>query len=298
MLEVRKQLPQLAPLIAFEAAARSGSFARAAKELNVTPSAVSQQIRALETQLGIALFERGHRSVRLTGRGKQFQNSVSIALTHLVNAATEVRASDDLARLQIATDTSIAALWLMPRLARFEALHPGVSVHVNVTDVQEDLLKSDFQIAIVHGDGKWRGCDSDKLFEEEVFPVCAPGYLDGHGGSIELADLPNCTLLDLEYEHWHWMNWAIWLTEMDLPLPQGSRKLRTNNYGLVIEAARRGAGVALGWQHFLDDDLASGALVRPVRGSAKTRYAYHIVWPFNEDLSPGAAAFRDVLLDQ
>ncbi|MGI9406066.1 MAG: LysR substrate-binding domain-containing protein [Hyphomicrobiaceae bacterium] len=298
MLEVRKRLPTLDPLIAFEAAARHSSFALAAKELNVTASAVSQQIRALETQLGVALFDRGHRSVHLTGRGKEFQNSVSVALMHLMNAANEVRAGEETDRLEIATDTSLAAQWLMPRLARFEALHPEVSLRINVTDVQADLLNSDFQIAVVHGEGTWRGYDSEMLFEEEVFPVCAPDYLESSNGKFTPETLVRSELLDLEYEHWHWMNWAIWLTEMKLPLPDAPRKLRVNSYPLVIDAAKRGAGIALGWRYLIDNALADGSLVRPVEGSLRTRYAYHIVWPFNEKQSPTAASFKDWLITE
>ena len=297
-LEVRKSLPQLDPLIAFEAAARHASFARAARELNVTASAISQQIRSLESQLGVALFERGHRSVQLTGRGRDFQNSVSLALMHLMNAASEARASDTGSHLELATDTSIAATWLMPRLERFAALEPGVSLKLTVTDTQSELLNSPFQVAVMHGDGRWRGFDHERLFEEEVFPVCAPQYLATWHGALCDRDLPKAALLDLEYEHWRWMNWAIWLTEMGLPLPETPRKLRSNNYPVILEAARRGLGMALGWRHLVDDELEAGTLVRPVTRSVTTRYAYYVVWPFNEELSPIARRFRDWLLGE
>ena len=298
MQELRKQLPTLDPLVAFEAAARHASFALAAKELNVTGSAVSQQIRTLESQLGVSLFERRHRSVHLTDRGKEFQNSVSVALMHLVNATNQVRTNDGAEQLQIATDTSIAALWLAPRLPRFEAMFPDVSARIHVTDVHTDLLNSDFQIAIVHGDGNWRGYESQPLFHEEVFPVCAPTYLDRWQGSFDTSSLSQSNLLDLEYEHWHWMNWAIWLTEMNLPLPDRPRKMRINNYPLIIDAAKRGAGIALGWRHLIDDDITNGSLVRPVEGSVKTHYAYHIAWPFNDTISPVAERFKEWLIKE
>jgi len=291
MLNIRKRLPTLDPLIAFEAAARYSSFALAAKELNVTPSAVSQQIRSLESHLDAMLFERGHRSVQLTERGLEFQKSVSVALMHLLNAANDVRTSNTDERLEIATDTSIATLWLMPRLASFQALHPGVAVRITATDVQTELLESDFQIAIVHGEGVWRGYEAELLFDEEVFPVCSPDYIGSSGGRLSDGTLPEARLLDLEYEQWHWMNWAIWLTESQLPLPTRPRALTFNNYPLVIEAARRGHGVALGWRHLIDADLERGTLVRPTETAVRTRNAYHIVWPFNATLSPAAEAF-------
>lgn len=296
MQNFSKQLPPLEPLVAFEAAARLGSFALAATELNITPSAISQRIRVLEQRLNAQLFVRGHRSVELTEKGRHFQNSVAVALMHLTNAAAEIRTDDSAEHLEIATDTSISAMWLMPRLERFEALFPGVSLRLTVTDVQSELLGSRFQLALAHGEGDWRGQVATKLFDEEVFPVCSPDYLRRLGGELSAATLPECDLLDLEFEQWHWMNWAIWLTEMDLPLPTSARRISCNNYPLLIDAARRGAGVGLGWRCLVDEDLASGALVAPLDATVKTRFAYYLLRPFNDALTPVAARFRDWIM--
>ena len=293
MQHIRKKLPHLDPLIAFEAAARLSSFALAARELNVTAPAVSQQIRSLETSLGVSLFQRGHRSVQLTDRGRLFQNSVSIALTHLANAADEVRIDENFQQLQIVTDTSIASMWLVPGLQRFESCHPECTARLITTDVQAELLNSDFQIAIVHGQGNWVGYDSVLLFEEEVFPVCTPGYLDRFPTGLKFEDIPLTDLLDLEYEQWHWMNWAIWLTETGLRLPDTPRKMKMNNYPLIIDAACNGAGLALGWKHLVDDHLANGTLVRPFSETVKTQNGYYMIWPFNTEMAPIAAAFHD-----
>ena len=296
MQDVRKKLPHLDPLIAFEAAARLSSFALAARDLNVTAPAVSQQIRSLETGLGVSLFQRGHRSVQLTDRGRLFQNSVSIALTHLANAADEVRIDDNFQQLEIVTDTSIASMWLVPALYRFEARHPECTIRLTTTDVQADLLSSNFQVAIVHGQGNWIGYDSALLFEEEVFPVCAPGYLDRFSSGLKLDELPFADLLDLEYEQWHWMNWAIWLTEIGLPLPDTRRRMKLNNYPLVIDAARNGSGLALGWKHLVGDHLATGTLVQPFAETVKTQNGYYMIWPFNTEMALIAAAFQDWIM--
>ncbi len=293
MLHIRRKLPSLDPLIAFEAAARHCSFALAARELNVTAPAVSQQVRGLEESLGVSLFQRGHRSVQLSERGKLFQNTVSIALTHLANAVDEVRIEDDTGILNVVTDTSIAAMWLMPRLCRFEAQCPQSLMRLTTTDVEADLLNSEFQIGIVHGEGNWVGYDSQLLFEEEVFPVCSPRYLDRFPVGLELEDLPSADLLDLEYEQWHWMNWAIWLTEAGLPLPVTQRKMKINNYPLVIDAARNGSGIALAWRHLVERDLEQGTLVQPITNTVNTKNGYHLIWPFNDEMPPIACAFRD-----
>ena len=251
----RRPLDRLDPLIAFEAAARRLSFAHAAEELRITPSAISQRIRNLEDNLGCTLFERGHRSIRLTDEGREFHNSVSVALSHLMNAATELKAHRVADTMHVATDTSVAALWLAPRLHRFRNIYPDLSIRLTVSDDPAVLLRSDTDIAIIHGDGNWRGFQAEPLFDEVVFPVCSPGYLESlqHPAmttSNDEATVPDLLhgahLLDLEFERWHWMNWPIWLTEMGQELPQRPRTLRTNNYPFLIESAKRRAGNCAG----------------------------------------------------
>ncbi len=298
MQDMRRRLPHLDPLIAFEAAARHGSFKLAAQELCVTASAVSQQIRALEAQLNVTLFQRGHRSVHLSEQGEAFRKSVVLALSHLANAADELRVGEGKERLGIATDTSFAAHWLMPRLPRFTERHPGISLRIMVTDVRDDLLGEGVQVAVVHGQGNWPGHVTEPLFDEEVFPVCAPEYLSRWEGAFGLEDLVRADLLDLDYEKWDWMNWAIWLTERGVSLPEGPRTLSMNSYPLLIDAARRGAGVALAWRHLVDDDLARGVLVRPVQASVKTSFGYHIASAFNATSSRATSAFIGWLLDE
>ena len=119
MKELRKQLPQLDYLLAFEAAARLNSFTKAGVELNITQSAVSQQIRNLEQHLDLLLFERAHKSVRLTEAGKVYHNSVSLALVHLLSATNKVRGAAEQNKLTVATDVTTASLWLSPRIHRF-----------------------------------------------------------------------------------------------------------------------------------------------------------------------------------
>ena len=298
MLEFHKRLPPLDLLVAFEAAARHSSFTRAANELNVTQSAVSQRVRNLEQHLGMALFERGHRFVRLTTQGREFYNSVSFALMHLLSAADRLRADEGAKKLVVATDTSVAEMWLGPRLYRFQAAHPDVVLHLTASDVLEDCFADAVDLAIIHGDGNWPGHDSSALFEEEVFPVCAPTFLEGSFTLSQPGDLAHAVLLDLEYEHWKWMNWSIWLTEMGVQTPARQQTLRSNSYALLIEAARRGQGVALGWRRFVDDDLGDGRLVAPIRESVKTGLAYFQVKRANRAPSPQLHAFETWLASE
>ncbi len=300
MQNFRQSLPQLDHLIAFEAAARHGSFTRAADELNITQSAVSQQIRTLEDRMGIALFERSHRVVRLTAEGRTFENSVSVALNHLLSAANTVRgvSGGPAERLDIATDDSVAALWLAPRLYRFQELHPDIIIRLTSSDRIEECFTETIELAIVHGDGRWPGYECEAFMKEEIFPVCAPSYLERSAPITTAADLANVDLVDLDYERWNWMNWSIWLTENGIGLAGERRKFQCNSYPLVIEAARNGQGVALGWRHFVDDDLLAGTLVRPVSTRLETHYAYYLARKHNRPESPQAQAFRSWLITE
>lgn len=279
------------PLVAFEAAARHGSFVAAANELNITPSAVSQQIRALESRLGKQLFERKHRSVLLSDTGREFHNSVSVALLHLANAAQQLGSSQQRRELVLAVDTSIAAYWLSSRLVTLDKLFPDTGFRINVTDSQEQLLEGDFDIAVLHGNGNWKGLESTLLFEEEVYPVCAPSYLSHYSQEITLDMIPTMDLLDLDYEQWHWMNWAIWLSKTRLEVPDKPMKLKSNSYPTLIDAAKSGLGVALAWSNLVDAEIQAGTLVPLVPQKVRTEYAYYAVWPFNRKQRPAAEAF-------
>ncbi len=298
MQSLRNALPPLEPLVAFEAAARLGSFTAAAQELNITQAAVSQRIRTLEQALGTNLFERAHRAVHLTVQGREYQHTVSMALTHLANATREIKSAPQGARLTVAADQSIASMWLMPRLPRFFEHHPRIPVRLIASDTEADCLAGDVDLSIVHGDGEWPGFGSVCLFGEEVLPVCSPAYLDRNGPIGDVADLTETVLLDLEDTNWNWINWRMWLTEQGVDLPAGQRHLRINSYPLIIEAARNGQGVALGWRHLVDDALLDGSLVCPLERSVHTRFGYHILWPEARPLSAEAGALRDWALGE
>jgi DNA-binding transcriptional LysR family regulator len=311
----RKDLPPLEFLIAFEAAARLGSFTGAAEELNLTQAAVSRQIRLLEQNLGRSLFTRAHRAVHLTPEGRDFQHTVSLALSHIANAARGLRVVDGNAKLTVAADQSVAALWLLPRLQSFQREHGDISVRLISSDVEADCLAEDVDLAIVHGDGNWPGFEAELLLDEEVFPVCSPAYLERHGAIAQPADLLERVLIDLDDDHWNWINWRVWLTEQTADLSQkepgnepgnepgsepgnqlgGLRRLVINSYPLIVQAARDGLGVALGWKHLVDEPLAAGALARPLEQSVRTEFGYFLLMRQDREASPQAEVFRDWL---
>lgn len=290
---MRKTLPPLSTLIAFEAAGRLASFTKAAEELHLTQAAVSKQINALERAIGRKLFERSHRAVQLTAEGREYLHTIVAALSHINHATLELKADAPPVRLRVATDLSVADLWLMPRLDELLAQWPDLALHMVVSDAEARCLANEVDVAILHGEGQWAQHDSELLFPEVVFPVCSPGYLAAAGAIASPADLAGCRLIDLEDDNWNWMNWRIFLTDQGIGLPATFRAMTIGNYPLVLEAARRGHGVALAWQSLVEDDLATGRLVRPIAAELATRFGYYMAWPRSRPLSPVAAAFVD-----
>ena len=214
----RKRLPPLDFLVAFEAAARHLSFTKAARELHITQAAVSRQIRILEEHLGLKLFDRQHRSVRLTPEGLEFQHTVAMSLAHVGNAVSELRARGAGTGLTVATDQSIAALWLVPRLREIRDQQPAINLRLIASDNEADCLTRDVDVAILHGKGDWHGFESSLLLDEEVFPVCSPDHLRACGAVRTPADRLDLALVDHEDDRWTWMNWRVWFTEQGIEL--------------------------------------------------------------------------------
>ncbi|MEX0284451.1 MAG: LysR family transcriptional regulator, partial [Paracoccaceae bacterium] len=177
---LHRSLPPLDPLVAFEAAARLGSFTRAAEELDLSQAAVSQRIRQLEDHLDAPLFVRANRKVTLTAAGQALQQATGPALGQIAATSDQLRARASGNRLSIAVDPTIASIWLMPRLSRYrDEIGEDLSLHVTTTDDVAGLSGA-VDLTIQHGTGKWPGRDAALLFSEDVFPVCAPDYLMHH----------------------------------------------------------------------------------------------------------------------
>src|SRR5688500_9821763 len=173
----RNALPILDLLVGFEASARHLSFTKAGEELFLTQSAVSRQIKELEEQLGVALFQRRHRALALTDAGKLFYASAAQVLTTMRAATDRLRAQAGKKALSVTTTHSFAALWLIPRLAGFTRKHPGVDVRITAETRVQDLERDSLDLAIRHGPASLAGANAVKLFGERVFPVCSPKLL-------------------------------------------------------------------------------------------------------------------------
>ncbi|MFT7672724.1 MAG: LysR family glycine cleavage system transcriptional activator [Gammaproteobacteria bacterium] len=293
----KRRLPPLDPLVAFEAAARLLSFTRASEELHLTQAAISQQIRSLEESLQAKLFTRSHRAVQLTREGREFQHTVSVILRQLAGATTDIRLTEVSQKLTISCDLSIAQLWLAPKLAALKRQFLDLSFHLITSDEDKDCLADEVQLVMIHGAGEWPGFISYRLFDEIVFPVCAPGYPQATDENWENW-LVNAELLDLEDSHWNWLNWRVWLGSYQIDQPLPHRNLRINNYPLIIEAACQGHGVALGWSVLVDDLIDQGRLIKPTPVSLTTDLGYYLLVRESRQNEAQVAEVRDWLLTQ
>jgi LysR family transcriptional regulator, glycine cleavage system transcriptional activator len=287
-------LPSLNGLRAFEAAARHLSFTRAAAELNVTQTAISHQIRRLEAQLGLRLFERRNRSLALTREAAAFLPAVRSAFEDLRLATERLRRRDRDTLLTVSTTASLAAKWLLARVAAFRETHPALDVRISASTHLVDFRREDVDMAVRYGHGNWPGLRADWLMPGDIFPVCSPKLLAGARPLRRPEDLAQHTLIHnsaLPEE------WQLWLTAAGLPVALARRpSLIVDQSFMALQAAIDGMGVALGQTHVVEADLAAGRLVAPFALTLPAAAGFYIVAPRETADLPKIALFRDWLL--
>lgn len=277
MLKNRAALPRLEHLLAFEVAAELESFAAAAKELNISETAISRKIRLLETHFDCALFLRGHRSVQLTDHGRKLLSGITPALKALERTSEAMLDGQGRSTVRMAATNSVSSLWLMPRLRKFQMSNHNVTINLFSSDLDSECLTEAFDLAILRGDGTWPGYESQRLFGETVFPVCAPGYAFNHRHLEHPDDLLNQSLIEVTSNHTEWLNWKTWLSHLGAD-PKVRHSTFVNTYPLAIQAAVDGLGIALGWGHLVDRYLKDGTLVRPLGDvHVRTNSGYYLL---------------------
>jgi len=299
MKNKRHVLPPLDYLLAFEAAAENQSFASASRDLNISESAISRKVRLLELHYGAPLFVRGHKSITLTPRGKSLLEIVATAMQSLRDVSSEMLSHQNRNAVTLAATNSVAALWLMPRLLKFNRRNKQLKIMLVASDDDSECLADSIDLAILRGDGNWPGYRARMLFGETVFPICSPSFLARHPQAGKIEKLTSLSLVDVSSTHIEWMNWDTWLHHHSPHPPSIEKSVVFNTYPLAVQAAVDGLGIALGWGHLVDHLLETGALVRPLgQMNTHTKFGYYLLHREKSKAFPEQTVVEDWLLTE
>jgi LysR family glycine cleavage system transcriptional activator len=294
---MNRRLPPLNSLRAFEAAARHLSFKHAADELNVTPAAVSHQIRALEEYCGTQLFRRMTRALRLTDAGQAALPLLRDGFDKLADAAEAMKVEGRVGILTVSVAPSFGAKWLVPRLERFRTAHPEFDVRIDATDALANFAGDGVDVALRYGRGIYRNMRAECLMAEVAFPVCSPRLLES-GPPLRMPDdLRAHTLIHVQWkmEDDAVPNWRMWLRAAGVDGVDPERGPRFSADSMAVDAAIEGQGVALAGAALVDGDLRAGRLVQPFPPSITqaTAFCYYLVYPEAKAGDAKVSAFRD-----
>ena len=295
---MKKRLPPLNWIRAFEASARHLSFTHAANELNLTQAAVSQQVKGLESQVGCLLFRRLPRGLELTDAGAAYLPAVHDSVERLTVATEEIFGHGRTSLLTIKVNMVFFIKWFAPRLKNFRKLHPTINLRLTsniwVNEVErENSLDSDLEIR--YGKGHWQGMKSDRLTWDELFPVCSPEYLAEHPIIEQSFDLSQHTLLHvMGYEE----GWGHWLSKAGYKDMSANQGFHMDTLVSALELAVLGQGIALGRTSLVQDLIDSGKLVTPFETKIATDEAFHLVYPNSHVKHRDVETFREWLLSE
>ncbi|HUR58214.1 MAG TPA: transcriptional regulator GcvA [Opitutaceae bacterium] len=279
------RLPSLDLLRGFDSAARHLSFTKAAAELHITQSAVSRQIKTIEDHLGVTLFHRMNRALLLTAEGQLLARGVATGLSAIEDAIARMSSRSDHRPITVTTTVSFAALWLVPRLARFRAAHPGVDVRLAASNELAHLERDRIDIAVRFCEVSAAPQGAIPLVGEEVFPVASPRLVRDRKRPLKApADLRRHVLLHLDDPagQWPWLTWREWLVALRVPDLEPAGALHFSHYDQLVQAAVAGEGVALGRAPLLDQVLARGELFAPFHDRVTVTRKYFVI------IAPGA----------
>ena len=290
-------IPPLNALRAFEVTARLGTLARAADELCVTPSAVGHQVKNLEDWLGLRLFIVDGTQRQLTSEGERLAQQLGDAFSQINLACRSISRNKNAAELHVHVTPTFAIRWLVPRLGRFQAQHPGITVHIATSAKAIDFAKDDVYAAILYGDGDWGDMRTDLMFMEDLFPVCHPNLLKGDQPLVAPADLRRHTLLHSSHRRGDWRRWlaAVGVPADVVDPDQGQAFDLTT---MAIDAAEAGMGIAITREAQVRDALDAGRLAAPFqRDLLRGEGCYFVSRPARSE-DPPVRAFRDWLLSE
>lgn len=290
MIAPRRFLPSVPALQALEAVDRLGSATAAADELSLTQSAVSRQLQALEAQLGVTLLSRVKRQLELTPAGARYAAEIRAALQKIAQASLNLQTDPGGGAVNLAILPSFGMRWLVPRLPRFAAACPEVTINMTTRLEQFNFASQPFDAAITFGDGNWPGTGKMHLSDETVVPVARPEILAGKDIRMP-QDLLRLPLLHIQTRPQAWRQWFAAKNVENVTITG----TYYDQFTTIIQAALHGLGVALLPDYLIGAELADGRLDVAVGGPTKSPGAYWLVWPEEKDGDKGLRRFRDWL---
>ncbi len=293
------RLPSLVALRAFEAAARHMSLTRAAEELRVTPAAVSHQVKALEEDFGLRLFEREKRRLSPTAEARAGLTELRGGFDLLAEGVRRIRESRSGPILRVTTEPTFGGRWLVPRLANFHALFPDLDVLIDASDRLVDFDRDPIDVGVRWGAGRYPGLEAEQLFgDESVIAVCPPSLLEGDRALRAPDDLRFHPLIHFDWPagQGEWPDWPAWLAKAGARKVDGARGLRFTAHSHAIRAALDNGGAVLATPSLVSADLRSGALVQPFDVTLPTGAQMHLVYRRDRAGEPAIATFRAWIL--
>lgn len=275
-------------LIIFEAAARLGSFTKAAASLSMQQPSVSASIQQFEASLGLKLFIRTHRQITLTAAGQDLFFAISGPLSEIGQALDDMRHSQAQDYVTISASSAFSFHWMMPRLPDLKAKYPHVELRMQNSDREPDLQVENISLAIRLGGGDWPGHEAYKIAEEVIFPVARPEVMARLPENARPEDLLSQDLIHLEEPICKRPSWAQWFRHHGVTQDVPQTGLRLNDYALVLQAAISGEGIAFGWQHQTRLLIKQGMLAARQDWGWRTGNAIYLVWPKRRKLSAHA----------
>ena len=289
----KRTLLPLNALRVFEVAARHLSFTKAAKELNVTQGAVSRQIKHLESQLQMVLFHRLHRQLVLTDQGQILLTPLTEALDKMSDIIDKLSRQDTYLNLKV--HPTFAIRWLIPRLYKFQGLHPEIKVRFSTSNANVDFKREIFDVGITYRAEKTEGVNREKIMDELLTPVCSPDLLNQEPPLEKPEDLKHHVLLHNNPDQREWRSWAKMIGLKDLPFGRGQF---FDVDDAAIQAATTGLGIALGELFLIKKDIVAGRLVAPFKNSEVKTGDYHLAWHEANDNKSSIMLFREWLLHE
>lgn len=292
-MSIRRNVPSLNALVVLEAAARHRSFTAAAAELGVTQAAVSRQVALLEDELDTQLFVRKHRAIEPTPPCQLLASSLAMSFANIEQSVEMVRSTKRPETVTVGTTLAFATFWLLPRMGEFRKRYPAAQIRLVSQDSRINLNSGEVDVVVRYGVPPFGDGEVVASRADEVFPVCSPDYAQRVGVAEAMFKNDEFELIEQDVPDRSWYSWQDWFSRAGIAAAGSQPRLRFNHYTEVLQAARAGHGIALGWGVLVQGHLEDGSLVRLGDAVITAEGRYNVVVPAQRKPHP----LRDVFVE-